>query len=147
LFPEIEFRLNNGLEIRHDRKEIMNKNFFVGDLMIPRQIGKLHSLPDPESVNLPIKYIPLAKPGTEYFGFDVNVLNTAARFVASNSICESRLNDAGATDSLNDSEAADGKNDKVMNADGLNNLNVVLMVENLLLKASAWFNRNVQYEQ
>lgn len=86
LFPEIEFRLNLGLNLRHDRESISKMNspcFGAADLMIPRQLGKLVSLPDSECPLPNMIYKPIAKAGTVYQGFSVNTMNTAARFIAS----------------------------------------------------------------
>ena len=50
--------------------------------MIPLQIGKLLEIPKETDCNIPdCVYKPLGKAGTMYKGFDVNVLNTAARFM------------------------------------------------------------------
>ncbi len=87
LFPEMEFRLNVGLSLRHDRSTtsplLQDRAFTIGDLMVPKQIGKLKYLPGPSECTLPstTQYIPIAKVDTLYHGFDVNSMNTAARFV------------------------------------------------------------------
>ncbi|KAI9094324.1 ATP-grasp domain-containing protein [Phlyctochytrium arcticum] len=89
-FPEMEFRCNNGLPLRHDRKTVANiaksDNYSVADIMIPRQIGELTSIPEPNS-ELPVPnalYYPFAKVGSVYTGFDINTMNTAARIVVTN---------------------------------------------------------------
>lgn len=106
LFPEMEFRLNIGLPLRHNREriaQITRENFTVADLMVPKQLGKLVSIPEVSTCTLPnIIYKPLAKVGTVYKGFDVNTMNTAARFIAtvqpgenlSAKLMEARLNAA-----------------------------------------------------
>lgn len=87
LFPEMEFRLNVGLSLRHDRSTtsplLQDRAFTIGDIMIPKQIGKLKYLPGQNDCNLTstTQYIPIAKVDTLYHGFDVNSMNTAARFV------------------------------------------------------------------
>ncbi|TPX64200.1 hypothetical protein SpCBS45565_g06061 [Spizellomyces sp. 'palustris'] len=88
IFPEIEFRLSIGLSLRHNRLDIakiaQNPGFAVADLMIPRQIGKLVTLPSADA-KCPVpnlQYFPIAKPGSVYKGFDINTMNTCARFVA-----------------------------------------------------------------
>ncbi|KAI8819629.1 ATP-grasp domain-containing protein [Fimicolochytrium jonesii] len=86
-FAEMEFRLSNGLPLRQDRSSVApivkHPNFSLGDLLIPRRIGKLLSIPG--SVSLcpvsDVQYFPIAKSGTEYTGFHISTMNTAARLV------------------------------------------------------------------
>lgn len=82
-FPELEFRLNNGLA---PKKALNQKpNFTCADLIIPLQIGKLVSIPGETDFSLPnCSYKPLGTVGRVYKGFDVNYLNTAARFMIFN---------------------------------------------------------------
>jgi hypothetical protein len=81
-FAEIEFRLSIGLNPRQDMKQ--DANFTCADLIIPLQIGKLISLPAEKDCHLAnCLYKPLGKIGTVYKGFNVNNLNTAARFMIS----------------------------------------------------------------
>lgn len=86
LFPEMEFRLNVGLPLRYDRVAVAplsrDPHFTVGDLMVPKQIGELKRMPAPSECSLEqTTYIPIAKQGSVYHGFDVNAMNTAARFI------------------------------------------------------------------
>ena len=80
-FPGLEFRLNIGLEPRKDTKPNI-ENFSCADLIIPLKRGKLISIPsESECAIRNCIYKPFGKVGTIYKGFDVNVLNTAARFM------------------------------------------------------------------
>ncbi|KAJ3212580.1 hypothetical protein HDU67_003732 [Dinochytrium kinnereticum] len=89
-FPEVEFRLSIGLPVRHDRVSKLSKarcavddGFSVADLMVPLRKGKLVSMPTPEECPVEgVVYTPISKPGIVYTGFNINVMNTCARFVA-----------------------------------------------------------------
>jgi hypothetical protein len=82
-FAEIEFRLSNGLTPRQDMRQ--DENFTCADLIIPLQIGKLISIPAEKDCYLKnCVYLPLGKVGTIYKGFNVNHINTAARFMICN---------------------------------------------------------------
>lgn len=82
-FPELEFRLNNGLSPKKGLNQ--TPNFTCADLIVPLQIGKLVSIPLETDFSLPnCSYKPLGKVGRIYKGFDVNYLNTAARFMIFN---------------------------------------------------------------
>ncbi|KAJ3282848.1 hypothetical protein HK104_010678 [Borealophlyctis nickersoniae] len=86
IFPEMEFRLNNGLPLRHDREAVArvnNPGFSCGDLMVPLRVGRLAALPAEGDVCpvAGVQYIPIAKVGQIYKGFNINAMNTCARFV------------------------------------------------------------------
>ena len=117
LFPEMEFRLNNGLDLRQDRVHVarlFQSHFGIGDLMVPKQIGKLLSLPDPNQLTIPHLQVKImAKIGTLYRGFDVNTMNTAVRFVAFT---------------------------------GNHEVPTFSLLESRLMASLAWFNRSTVYE-
>ncbi|TPX61551.1 hypothetical protein PhCBS80983_g01129 [Powellomyces hirtus] len=86
LFSEMEFRLSLGLALRQNRSHSSlierYKNFTIGDLLIPRKVGQLQSIPEATSCPLAnTHYFPIAKVGTTYTGFHMTTMNTAARFV------------------------------------------------------------------
>lgn len=88
LFHELEFRCNLGLpsrfSVRGNVKTDSETDQIVGDLIIPHRVGVLRYLPN-ASERVPfngVKYCPVGKIGTVYRGFDINVMNTAARLVA-----------------------------------------------------------------
>ncbi len=112
----MEFRLNIGLPLRHDRESVSpllrDETFTIGDLMVPKQIGLLKTLPGQQDCPLPLtQYNPIGKAGSLYHGFDVLSMNTAARFVVRGS-----------------GEGEEGT------------------VESRLQRALDWFNRSVVYE-
>lgn len=86
-FPEAEFRLNNGLELRTQLLGKLDKavqsSTCVGDLLIRRPIGKLLKLPNPKEC--PIKNltcISLTSEESIYSGYNVNIINTSMRMIA-----------------------------------------------------------------
>ena len=86
LFPEIEFRLNCGLNSRQDINCKVELNKYkencVGDLLIRRPIGKLIHLPDPKECPIAnLKCIKMATENTTYSGYDVNIINTSMRMI------------------------------------------------------------------
>jgi hypothetical protein len=55
-------------------------------LLISSPIGKLISLPDSKTCNIEnLTIIPVASAGSIYYGYDVNIMNTAMRLVATSS--------------------------------------------------------------
>ncbi|KAJ3038904.1 hypothetical protein HDV00_012826 [Rhizophlyctis rosea] len=86
IFQEMEFRLNNGLGLRHDRDartKLNDEGYSCGDLMVPKKIGRLEALPAAGDCLVPnVQYVPIGKVGDVYKGFDINAMNTCARFVA-----------------------------------------------------------------
>ena len=82
IFPEIEFRLNNGLQLREHGLKRLDSSKIVADLMIPKQIGTLIKLPDPQKCPVPhVECTIFAKLGSSYSGFDIGQLNSCARLV------------------------------------------------------------------
>lgn len=85
-FSEIEFRLNVGLEPRQKLNGTVDGSLSekcVGDLLIRRPVGKLMRLPDPETCPVKnLQCIPMAKLESVYRGYDVNIVNTSMRMVA-----------------------------------------------------------------
>ncbi|KAL7750354.1 hypothetical protein RI367_004127 [Sorochytrium milnesiophthora] len=88
-FHKLEFRLNCGLAQSDPALPPITR--ITGDVMIPhRPLSRLQYMPTPESFPfdkastspLVAQYVPLAKRGHTYIKFDINKLNTAARFVA-----------------------------------------------------------------
>jgi hypothetical protein len=73
----MEFRLNNGLLV--EKTGFRSEECWVGDVMIPRQIGRLTSLPDGSSFKS--KLVPISAVGSIYKGFDLNSINTAVRLI------------------------------------------------------------------
>ncbi|KAJ3211391.1 hypothetical protein HDU82_005955 [Entophlyctis luteolus] len=88
LFQEMEFRLSIGLGLRHNRQNISryarnDSGFSVGDLMVPLKIGKLVSVPDAKECPVRgVQVVQIAKPGTTYSGFNIAVMNTCVRLIA-----------------------------------------------------------------
>ncbi|KAJ3105112.1 hypothetical protein HDU97_008516 [Phlyctochytrium planicorne] len=95
-FPEVEFRLSLGLPPRHDRistsskaRSAVDDGFSVSDLMVPLRKGKLVSMPATSDCKIPgVTYTAISKPGVVYRGFNINVMNTCARFVAVTAVGE-----------------------------------------------------------
>ena len=89
-FPEIEFRLSNGLPLQAPIKSGQNHlvketkaDLCVGDLLIRRPIGKLTHLPDPKECPIQnLTCIPLAQENTVYTGYNSNVINSSMRMIA-----------------------------------------------------------------
>lgn len=84
LFPKLEFRLNNQLEVANNDKADGSDCPRVGDVMIPKKIGQLIQMPKELSGNshIELKLIPIAKVGSFYTGFELNTINTCARITA-----------------------------------------------------------------
>ncbi|KAI8918772.1 ATP-grasp domain-containing protein [Entophlyctis helioformis] len=84
VFPETEFRLNIGLSRRDHGLKPLAANRAIGDLMVPKKIGRLVSLPDLAQCPTPnVTFKVFATAGTDYHGFDINKLNTCCRIIAS----------------------------------------------------------------
>jgi len=87
-FYEMDFRHSVGLPLRHNRNPDIQT--IIADLIIPLKKGILRSIP----ASCPIEnvtYIPVAKEGVVYAGFDVEKLNTACRFVVIASSAEETM--------------------------------------------------------
>ncbi|KAJ3031210.1 UNVERIFIED_CONTAM: hypothetical protein HDU68_005816 [Siphonaria sp. JEL0065] len=100
LFQEMEFRLSCGLGVRHDRESQSryargDSGYSVGDLIVPLRIGKLEAIPDAEKCPVEgVQVIQVAKVGTEYAGFSINVMNTCVRFVVASKEDENHTEDS-----------------------------------------------------
>ena len=84
VFPKLEFRWSNGLEVDPFDLAIAESDLHhrVGDAMIPLQIGQLASIPSTLSLtdeSTTTTIIPISKVGTIYTGFDINRINTCCR--------------------------------------------------------------------
>ncbi|KAJ3075598.1 hypothetical protein HDU98_007580 [Podochytrium sp. JEL0797] len=108
LFQEMEFRLSCGLGLRHDRTlhsryARADPGYSIADLMVPLKVGTLVQIPDGNACPVEgVRVIQVAKVGTTYAGFDINVMNTCVRLVAvakdgegvTEGMMVARLNDA-----------------------------------------------------
>ena len=84
VFPKLEFRWSNGLEVDPFDLAIAESDLHhrVGDAMIPLQIVQLASIPSTLSLtdeSTTTTIIPISKVGTIYTGFDINRINTCCR--------------------------------------------------------------------
>ena len=82
---EYEFLVSIGIDLKIP--DIVDPNIeitssqSIADLMIPLRVGKLSSIPTIMPSIPGVTYIPISKVGTIYDGYNINSVNTCARFV------------------------------------------------------------------